>query len=149
MCPRKQTTEPKLLILVSFFSGEVTSYTNTNYCILIILEVCRSVFYGPPCIDLTVRKLHHETDLFLLNTMWCSKRKQLNYEVSFKKYVFCLGNFQECFYSQQISSVKGMMVRKLPNKLHWILYISKAHFRFVFGKKICRSIITNLSIFLE
>ena len=27
MCPRKQTTEPNLLILVSFFSGEVTIYT--------------------------------------------------------------------------------------------------------------------------
>ena len=32
MCPRKQTTEPNLLILVSFFSGEVTSYTDTSYC---------------------------------------------------------------------------------------------------------------------
>ena len=50
MCPRKQTTEPKLVILVYFFSGEVTSYTDTNYCILIMLKVCRSVFYGPPCI---------------------------------------------------------------------------------------------------
>ena len=32
MCPRKQTTEPKLLILVSFCSGEVTSYTDISYC---------------------------------------------------------------------------------------------------------------------
>ena len=36
MCPRKQTTEPNLVILVSFFSGEVTSYTDTmiasTYC---------------------------------------------------------------------------------------------------------------------
>ena len=31
MCPRKQTTKPKLLILVSFFS-EVISYTDTSYC---------------------------------------------------------------------------------------------------------------------
>ena len=30
MCPRKQTTELKLLILVLFFSGEVTSYTDTD-----------------------------------------------------------------------------------------------------------------------
>ena len=30
MCPRKQTTEPKLVILVSFCSGEVTSYTGTS-----------------------------------------------------------------------------------------------------------------------
>ena len=51
MFPRKQTAEPKLLILVSFFSGEVTSCTDTNYCIPVLLEVCRSVFYGPPCID--------------------------------------------------------------------------------------------------
>ena len=52
MCPRTQTTEPKLPILVSFFSGEVTSYTDTNYCILIVVEVCRSVFfYGPTGID--------------------------------------------------------------------------------------------------
>ena len=34
LLPRKQTTESKLLILVSFFSGEVTSYTDTSYCIL-------------------------------------------------------------------------------------------------------------------
>ena len=35
MCPRKQTTEPKWLILVSCLSGEVTSYTDicTSYCI--------------------------------------------------------------------------------------------------------------------
>ena len=44
MCPRKQTTEPKLLILVSFFSGEVTSYTDISYCIHILREVCRSIF---------------------------------------------------------------------------------------------------------
>ena len=44
ICPRKQTTEPKLLILVSFSSGEVTSYTNTSYYIHILWEVCRSVF---------------------------------------------------------------------------------------------------------
>ena len=50
MCPRKQTTEPKLLILVSFFSGEVIPYTDTTYSIHILCEVCRSVFYGPPCI---------------------------------------------------------------------------------------------------
>ena len=53
MCPSKQTTEPKLLILVSFFSGEVTSYTDVSYCIHILWEVCRSVFYGPP--DITPR----------------------------------------------------------------------------------------------
>ena len=45
MCPRKQTTEPKLLILVSFFSGEVPSYTDTSYCIHILWEVSRSVFF--------------------------------------------------------------------------------------------------------
>ena len=50
MCPRTQTTWPKLLILVSFFSGEVTSYTNSSYCIHILWEVRRSVFHGPPCI---------------------------------------------------------------------------------------------------
>ena len=33
MWARKQTTEPKLVILVSFFSGEVTSYTDTSYSI--------------------------------------------------------------------------------------------------------------------
>ena len=47
---KKQTTEPKLLILVSFFSGEVTSYTDISYCIHILWEVCRSIFSGPPCI---------------------------------------------------------------------------------------------------
>ena len=47
MCPRKQTTEPKLLILVSFCSGEVTQCTGTSYCIHILWEVCRSVFMDP------------------------------------------------------------------------------------------------------
>ena len=47
MCPRKQTTEPKF---VSFFSGEVTTYTDTSYCIHILWEVSRSIFSGPPCI---------------------------------------------------------------------------------------------------
>ena len=45
MCPRKQTTEPKLLILVSFFSGEVTSCTDTSYSIHILWEVSRFVFF--------------------------------------------------------------------------------------------------------
>ena len=50
MCPRKQTTEPKLLILVSFFSGEGTPYTDTSYHTHILMEVCHSaVFYRPPC----------------------------------------------------------------------------------------------------
>ena len=44
MCPRKQTTKPKLLILV-FFSGEVTSYTDTSYCIHILWEVSHSIFF--------------------------------------------------------------------------------------------------------
>ena len=48
MCPRKQTTEPKLLILISFFSGEDTSSTDTCYGIRIFWEVCRSVFLGHP-----------------------------------------------------------------------------------------------------
>ena len=45
MCPRKQTTEPKLVIMVSLFSGEVTSSTDTSYCIHILWEVCLSVFF--------------------------------------------------------------------------------------------------------
>ena len=45
MCPRKQTTEPKLVILVSFFSVEVTSYTGTSYYIHILWEVCKSYEY--------------------------------------------------------------------------------------------------------
>ena len=51
MCPRNQTTEPKLLTLESFFSGEVTSYTDTSHCIHISWEVCRSGFYGSPCLN--------------------------------------------------------------------------------------------------
>ena len=50
MCHRKQTTETKLLILVSFFSGGDTSSTETGYCIYILREICRSIFIGPPCI---------------------------------------------------------------------------------------------------
>ena len=45
MCPRKQTTEPKLVILVSFFSGEVTSNTDTSYCIHILREVNAGPFF--------------------------------------------------------------------------------------------------------
>ena len=50
MSPTKQTTEPKLLILVSFFSGEDTSSTGISYYIFILWEVCRSIFIEPPCI---------------------------------------------------------------------------------------------------
>ena len=50
MCFRKQATELKWLILVSLFSGEVTSCTDTSYCIHILCEVSRSIFSGPPCI---------------------------------------------------------------------------------------------------
>ena len=52
MGPRKQTTEPKLLILVSFFSGEVTPYTDTSHSIHILWDVCHSVFSGSPCISM-------------------------------------------------------------------------------------------------
>ena len=48
ICPRKQTTEPKfmkLVILVSFYSGDVISYTESSYCIHILREVCRSLFF--------------------------------------------------------------------------------------------------------
>ena len=50
---KKLLTEPKLLILVSFFSWEVTSNNDTSYCIHILREVCRSAFSGPPCISLS------------------------------------------------------------------------------------------------
>ena len=46
MGPRTQTTEPKLLIFVSFFSGEVMSYIDANYCIPILFEVCCSVLWA-------------------------------------------------------------------------------------------------------
>ena len=56
MCPRKQTTEPKLLVLVSFFSGYVTSYTNRSYGthIIIVGSIPFLFFSGPPCIWVTV-----------------------------------------------------------------------------------------------
>ena len=47
-CPIKETTEPKL-ILVSFCSGEDSSYRDTSYFIHILREGYRSVFIGPPC----------------------------------------------------------------------------------------------------
>ena len=48
MCPRNQSTELKLLILVSPCLGEVTSYTDTTYYIHASLwGVCRSgIFVG-------------------------------------------------------------------------------------------------------
>ena len=48
-CPSKQTTEPKLLILVSFFSGEDTSFNDTCYCNQILWVICWTVLIGPPC----------------------------------------------------------------------------------------------------
>ena len=54
MCPRKQSTEPKWLTLVSFFSGEVTSYQGgTPPCsyTAVVGSICRSVSYGPLCIS--------------------------------------------------------------------------------------------------
>ena len=44
-CPRKQTTEPKLLIWVSFFSGEVTSCIDTSFCINILWELGSTPFH--------------------------------------------------------------------------------------------------------
>ena len=52
ICPRKQITELKLVILVSYLSGEFTSYTDTNYCIHLLWEVSHSGFFsGPPCVE--------------------------------------------------------------------------------------------------
>ena len=45
---RKQISEPKWLILVSFFSGEVTSYTDSSYSIHILWEVSVQFFLGHP-----------------------------------------------------------------------------------------------------
>ena len=59
LCPRKQTTGLKLVILVSFISGEVTSYTDNSYCIHILWEVCRSVFFWATLYNyVKVNKLH-------------------------------------------------------------------------------------------
>ena len=41
-------TQTKIGDLVSIFSGEVTSNTDTSYCIHILLEVCPSVFFDHP-----------------------------------------------------------------------------------------------------
>ena len=48
MCPRKQTTGPKWLILVSFLSGEDNSSTYISYGIHILQKVCRSVLLRHP-----------------------------------------------------------------------------------------------------
>ena len=51
MCFRKQTPEPKVVILVSLFLGEITSYRYNSYCINLLWEACRFVFFSvPPCI---------------------------------------------------------------------------------------------------
>ena len=47
-CALKISYWTKLLILVSLFSGEVTSLTDISCCIHILWEVCRSVFMGHP-----------------------------------------------------------------------------------------------------
>ena len=76
MCPRKQTTEPKLLFLVSFFSGEDTSYTDTSYCIHILWEVCRSVFYGPPRSHRVAARLPQEGGARTTDAEGASSRKK-------------------------------------------------------------------------
>ena len=48
---RKQATEAESLILLSFSSGEITSYTDTNYYIPHIVGNMPFHFYGPPCIS--------------------------------------------------------------------------------------------------
>ena len=63
MCPRKQTTEPKLLILVPFSSGEVTSYTDTSYCIHILWEVSCSGFFWATLYTCAKATLH---EIFLM-----------------------------------------------------------------------------------
>ena len=48
-CSRIRTTQPKWLILVSFFSGEDSPSTDTSHFISLLPEVFRSVLFGPPC----------------------------------------------------------------------------------------------------
>ena len=48
---RIRTAEQKWLILLSFFSGENTPSTDTSNYLQLLPEVCRSVIYGPPCIN--------------------------------------------------------------------------------------------------
>ena len=74
--PRKQTTEPHLLILVLFFSGEVTSYTNTSYCIQMLLEVCHSIFYGQPRIYFPLMIIFLPFNLRNLSELICGSWKR-------------------------------------------------------------------------
>ena len=57
MCPRKQNTEPKLLILVLFFLRRYP--TNPSYCIHILWEVCRSVFIRPVYVHWASKETYH------------------------------------------------------------------------------------------
>ena len=74
MCPRKQTTEPKLMILVSFFSGEVFSYIDTSYLTHILWEVSRSIFSGPPQLDTAIgfRNISLIIKKKVLSDLFCS-----------------------------------------------------------------------------
>ena len=96
MCPRKQTTEPKLVvvffygklvILVLSFSGEVTPYTDISYSIQILWEVWRSVFYGPPCIvHWSYVNVSVYCNAFLLNLSGCYSSR---WRRKFKLRLFC------------------------------------------------------------
>ena len=46
------------------FSGENTPSTDTSHYLQLLPEVCRSVIFGPPCIDIdrTVMKYHISVD---------------------------------------------------------------------------------------
>ena len=86
MCPRKQTTEWKMMIMVSFFSGEDASSTDTSYCIHILwkLHVCCSVFIGHPVyeykififqIGINVLVCFFSLSSFRKRVTYCSNRK--------------------------------------------------------------------------
>ena len=108
MGPRKQTTEPNLLILVSFFSGEVTPYTDNSYCIHMLWEVCRSVCCcflggkGVPRIDISKTlyvKMHKVSVTLCLNQIDARHCiNQATFDKAHRKPQYCINvNTQNVF----------------------------------------------------
>ena len=114
-----------------FSSREVSSYTDTSYCIYILWEVCRSVFHGPPCIVTTALQ-----SLLVLEEKWDpiqQKWERNPVSTSRNRHKF---NFQPCWFLLQllcnrclvwiVNMQRGCLPlnipspKKMPRNLGWI-----------------------------
>ena len=87
--------------MVSFFSGEDTPSTDTSHLISLLPEVCRSVIFGPPCINswdncISPRAHSSQSNSPTPNSktwpsQWCTTEYQTHLRVSFNLWVNSVG----------------------------------------------------------